>query len=57
MLMVFKPLKREEMSCMLDKLMKEDWDNSKYCLRFDEKCFSLVNNADIGLQSLLFRLL
>ena len=36
---------------MLDKLMKEDWDNSKYCLRSDKKCSMKVNNADISVST------
>ena len=32
--MVFDELQRTDMTCMLDEFMKEDSDNSKYCLRF-----------------------
>ena len=36
-LVVFDELLRTDMNCMLDEFMKEDPDNSKYCLRFVEK--------------------
>ena len=34
-LVMFKQLQRAEIDCMLEELMKEDWDNSQYCLRSD----------------------
>ena len=33
-LVVFDELQRTDMTCMLDEFMKEDSDNSPYCLRF-----------------------
>ena len=33
-LVVFKQLQRPDIDCMLEELMKEDWDNSKSCIRW-----------------------
>ena len=38
--MVFDELQRTDMTCMLDEFMKEDSDNSHYCLRFVVCCSS-----------------